>query len=71
MSLDEIKRRRAEDHTGRDKDLDATKKLLKERNTKKMQEKKQTKTKVNKSAMPKNPVPKNAPKAKVQKGGKK
>ena len=70
MSLDEIKRRRAEDHTNRDKDLDATKKLLKERNTKKMQEKK-VKTKATKTAQPKNIVQKAAPKQKVQKGGKK
>ena len=39
MSLDEIKRKRAEDETARDKALDATKKELKDRNQKKIQKK--------------------------------
>merc|ERR1711970_569123 len=47
MSLDEIKRRRAEDANTRDKALEATKKELKDRNAKKIQEKKATKAKVN------------------------
>jgi len=37
MSLEEIKRKRAEDATARDKTLEATKKELKDRNLKKMQ----------------------------------
>merc|ERR1711934_76078 len=71
MSLDEIKRRRAEDAGARDKNLEATKKELKDRNAKKIQEKKATKAKVNKVASQKAPAPKAAPKQKVQKGGKK
>ena len=39
MSLEDIKRKRQEDHTTRDKELDATKKALKERNQKKVQAK--------------------------------
>merc|ERR1712093_396046 len=46
MSLDEIKRRRAEDAGTRDKNLEATKKELKDRNLKKMQAKKADKAKV-------------------------
>ena len=45
MSLDDIKRKRAEDNTVRDKMLEATKKELKDRNVKKMQAKKQEKAK--------------------------
>merc|ERR1711939_170105 len=40
MSLDEIKRKRAEDAATRDKNLEATKKELKARNVEKMKEKK-------------------------------
>lgn len=71
MSLDEIKRKRAEDTAQRDKTLEATKKELKDRNLKKMQAKKTEKAKVSKGAAVKAPAPKAAPKAKVQKGGKK
>ena len=39
MSLDEIKRKRAEDVASRDKTLEATKKDLKDRNQKKIQKK--------------------------------
>jgi hypothetical protein len=57
MSLDEIKRRRAEDTTQRDKALEATKKELKDRNQKKIQAKVAKKPK---EAGPK--APKDAPK---------
>merc|ERR1712006_50563 len=40
MSLDEIKRKRAEDEATRDKNLEATKKELKARNVEKMKDKK-------------------------------
>ena len=39
MSLDDIKRKRQEDAGTRDKDLEATKKALKDRNQKKLQTK--------------------------------
>ena len=71
MSLDEIKRKRAEDESTRDKALDATKKDLKARNVKKMQEKKQEKAKHSKgSAATKAPAAKAAPKIKQAKGSK-
>merc|ERR1711907_63456 len=70
MSLDEIKRKRAEDETTRDKALDATKKELKARNVKKMQEKKATQAKQNKGPAQKAPVAKAAPKIKQAKGSK-
>ena len=70
MSLDDIKRKRAEDTATRDKQLDATKKELKDRNVKKMQAKKQEKAKQPKNAAPKAPAAKAAPKQKVQKGKK-
>lgn len=60
MSLDEIKRRRAEDAGTRDKNLEATKKELKDRNVKKMQSKKAEKAKVK-------PVSSKAPAVKQQK----
>ena len=69
MSLDEIRRKQKEGDTNRDKALESTKKELRERNVKKMQQKKAT-TKQNKAAT-KAPAVKNAPKQKVQKGGKK
>lgn len=50
MSLDEIKRRRNEDTSARDKTLESTKKELKERNMKKMQQKKAEKAKLAKAA---------------------
>ena len=70
MSLDEIKRKRAEDESTRDKALDATKKDLKARNVKKMQEKKQEKAKHSKAASTKAPAAKAAPKIKQAKGSK-
>lgn len=70
MSLDEIKRKRAEDESTRDKQLDATKKDLKARNVKKMQEKKQEKAKHSKAASTKAPAAKAAPKIKAAKGSK-
>ena len=69
MSLDEIRRRQKEDTTVRDKTLESTKKEMRERNVKKMQEKKKTAPK-SKAATTKAPAVKNAPKQKVQKGGK-
>ena len=71
MSLDEIKRKRAEDEATRDKALDATKKELKARNVKKMQEKKAEKAKHAKNA-PKQqaPVAKNQAPPKGNKKGK-
>ena len=69
MSLEDIKRRRNEDAATRDKNLEATKKELKERNLKKMQAKKADKAKVQKAtASTKAPVAKAAPVAKVSKG---
>ena len=70
MSLDEIKRKRAEDEATRDKALDATKKELKARNMKKMQEKKAAVSKSNKAASTKAPAAKAAPKIKQAKGSK-
>ena len=70
MSLDEIKRKRAEDEATRDKALDATKKELKARNVKKMQEKKVSASKNNKAASTKAPAAKAAPKIKQAKGSK-
>ena len=70
MSLDDIKRKRAEDTSTRDKQLEATKKELKDRNVKKMQAKKQEKAKQPKNVQPKAPAAKAAPKQKVQKGKK-
>ena len=69
MSLDEIRRKQKEGDNNRDKALESTKKELRERNVKKMQQKKTT-AKSNKAAT-KAPAVKNAPKQKVQKGGKK
>ena len=69
LSLEDIKRRRNEDAAQRDKNLEATKKELKERNLKKMQAKKAEKAKVKAAtASTKAPVAKAAPAAKVQKG---
>merc|ERR1711988_22752 len=70
MSLDEIKRKRAEDDATRDKALDATKKELKVRNVKKMQKKKAAASKNVKAASTKAPVAKAAPKIKQAKGSK-
>ena len=70
MSLDEIKRKRAEDASTRDKQLEATKKELKDRNLKKMQAKKAEKKATQKQAAQKAPAAKAAPKQKVQKGKK-
>ena len=71
MSLDEIKRRRAEDPAARDKVLEATKKDIKERNLKKVQAKKADKAKVKApAAASKAPAPKAAPKVKVSAKGK-
>ena len=71
MSLDEIKRKRAEDDKARDQAHEASIKEIKERNQKRIQSKKQDKVKHNKAAAQKAPAPKAAPKQKVQKGGKK
>ena len=70
MSLDEIKRKRAEDEATRDKNLEATKKELKARNVKKMQEKKAAQAKNVKAASTKAPAAKAAPKIKQAKGSK-
>jgi large subunit ribosomal protein L24e len=70
MSLDEIRRRQKEDHSTRDKALDSTKKDMRERNVKKMQEKKKSNVGKNKGATAKAPAVKNVPKQKAQKGGK-
>merc|ERR1712147_482453 len=70
MSLDEIKRKRAEDEATRDKQIDATKKELKARNVKKMQEKKAAASKNTKPAATKAPAAKAAPKIKQAKGSK-
>ena len=71
MSLDEIKRKRSEDATIRDKALESTKKELKDRNVKKMQQKKAEKAKVTKATSGK-AAPKAAQKIKEKKpaGGK-
>mmetsp|Transcript_27381 Transcript_27381/g.41644 ORF Transcript_27381/g.41644 Transcript_27381/m.41644 type:complete len:158 (-) Transcript_27381:101-574(-) len=71
MSLDEIKKKRAEDDKARDQAHDASLKEIKERNQKRIQAKKAEKAKQAKSASQKAPAPKAAPKQKVQKGGKK
>jgi len=72
MSLDEIKRKRAEDASSRDKALEATKKELKERNLKKVQAKKVEKAKVKAPvAKAKAPAVNKAPATKVKVGGKK
>merc|ERR1711937_675003 len=65
MSLDEIKRKRAEDDATRDKALDATKKELKARNVKKMQEKKAAASKSKPAAKAQDKAQKN-----VKQGGK-
>merc|ERR1711904_718874 len=70
MSLDEIKRKRAEDETTRDKALDATKKELKARNVKKMQEKKAAQAKSKPAAKAQDKAQKAAPKIKQAKGSK-
>merc|ERR1711957_510843 len=71
IKVDEIKRKRAEDATTRDKALESTLKDLKERNTKKMQEKKQEKAKQNKVQAPKAPAVKTVKAGKIgKKGGK-
>mmetsp|Transcript_5454 Transcript_5454/g.9220 ORF Transcript_5454/g.9220 Transcript_5454/m.9220 type:complete len:158 (-) Transcript_5454:255-728(-) len=70
MSLEEIKRKRAEDDKLREKAHEAQAKEIKERNQKKLQAKKAEKAKVNKAAAQKAPAAKAAPKQKVQKGGK-
>ena len=68
MSLDDIKRKRQEDHTARDKDLDATKKALKERNQKKVQAK--VDTKKSKGAPKPKDMAKNAPGGAPKQAGK-
>ena len=70
LSLEDIKRKRNEDAAVRDKNLEATKKELKDRNMKKMQAKKAEKAKMQKSAAAtKAPAAKAAPAP--AKGGKK
>ena len=72
ISLEEIKRRRAEDEKERDRKIDAAKKEVKDREKKKMEVKKAEKSKLQKKDV-KAPVPKNqqAPKkAAAQKKGK-
>ena len=70
MSLEEIKRKRNEDATQRDKNIESAKKDIKDRNLKKIQSKKVESKKAPKATQAKAPVAKNVPKAKVQKGGK-
>ena len=70
MSLEEFKRKRAEDEKSRDKAHEASVKEIKERQAKKIQAKKAEKAKAPKGAAQKAPTAKAAPKAKVQKGGK-
>ena len=69
MSLDEIKRKRAEDTATRDKQLEAAQKEIKARTAKKLQDKKVTSTK-SKAPTTKAPAIKNIPKAKAAKGSK-
>ena len=66
MSLDEIKRRRAETRGDRDKVLAENEKKVKEQKQKQIAAKRAEKAKQQKAA----PAAKNAPKAKVQRGGK-
>ena len=70
MSLEEIKRRRAEDEKDRDRKLDAAKKEVKDRQKKKVEAKKTEKSKQKKDT--KTAVPKNqpAPKKGAATGGK-
>lgn len=76
MSLDEIKRRKAESREVRDKQHDAAIKEVKDRKIKQIQAKKQEKTKVQKVAAPSKVVtkqqaaPKKAPAANVARGKK-
>ena len=71
MSLDDIKRKRNEDHATRDKQLDLLKKEMKDRTAKKLQAKKADKAKQTKNvASTKAPAAKAAPKAKAGKGKK-
>ena len=65
MSLDEIKRRRAETREERDKTLDSAAKEVKERTRKKIAAKQADKAKQNQKA-----IRKDVPKAKVARGGK-
>jgi large subunit ribosomal protein L24e len=67
MSLDDIKRKRQEDVTTRDKALEATKAELKARNAKKVQSKMDTKKKPAKKDMPKNAPPANVKQPKAPK----
>ena len=64
MSLEDIKRKRNETATQRDQAIQDTQKLLKERNTKKLQAKKVDKKKAPAAASKKEPVQKNQPKQK-------
>ena len=70
MSLEEFKRKRAEDDKVREQAHNASIKEIKERNQKKIQAKKAEKAKINKAAAQKAPAPKAAPKQKAGKGGK-
>merc|ERR1712086_920165 len=69
IKVEDIQKKRTR-KTTRDKALDATKKELKARNVKKMQEKKVSASKNNKAASTKAPAAKAAPKIKQAKGSK-
>ena len=69
MSLDDIKRKRQEDATTRDKELEATKAQLKARNQKKLQSKLDSKK--GQKGGPKKDLPKNAPAPNVKSAGNK
>ena len=70
MSLEDIKRKRSEDATARDKAIEAAKKDIKDRNLNKIQTKKAVTKQPKAAAAAKAPAVKNAPKQKVQKGSK-
>ena len=70
MSLEDIKRKRNEDASTRDKAIESAKKDIKDRNLKKMQSKKQDKKVPKKEAAQKAPAAKQAPKKAPKVGGK-
>jgi len=70
MSLEDIKRKRNEDTSTRDKAIESAKKDIKDRNLKKMQSKKTEKKAPPKASAQKAPVAKQAPKKAPKVGGK-
>ena len=71
MSLEDIKRKRNEDASTRDKAIEAAQKEIKDRNIKKMQDKKKaTKAPPKQTKAEKAPKAAPAPKQKPMKGGK-